>query len=248
MLMTEKYRYFLNKMSRDELVDCVVKSRNNLEKRAALLRRHISKLKAVKEHIRLHIKPISKDTRYTQPGSIKYLMFGREQTEQSLSVRMGKIGEEMIKKIIEITDSIELLKCGVQCIDLKTKKNKDVDLVWINESTKTIYYREAKGNIDLDSEKLPATLDKIEEILSKKFKPEYPDYTIDIGVFNWSIYNRKALKSVPSQIRTIEKRGIKVDHPEDLFKLLNFRWGEKDYYDFWREIGKSLREETVSNS
>tara|TARA_B100000963_G_scaffold361845_1_gene400240 strand:+ start:4255 stop:4983 length:729 start_codon:yes stop_codon:yes gene_type:complete len=242
--MKEDYIPFLEKMSRDELVDCVVKSRGRPQDlRAALLRRHIFKLKTVKEHIRLHINLISKTIRNTQPGSIKYLLFGSEPTEQSFSIRMGKIGEEMIKKIITITDNVELLKCGVQCIDIKTRKNKDIDLVWINETNKTIYYREAKGNIELDSEKLPATLDKIEEILYKKFKPEYPDYTIDIGVFNWSVYNRKALKSVPSQIRTIEKRGIKVEHPEDLFKLLNFRWGEKDYYEFWWEIGRSLREE-----
>ena len=103
---------------------------------------------------------------HTEPGSLKHLMFGSNPSEQSLSIKMGKVGEEMVKKIITENDDLELLTCGVQCIDPKTGKNKDLDLVWINKKNNTIYYREAKGNIELDSEKLPATIDKIVEILN----------------------------------------------------------------------------------
>ena len=140
------------------------------------------------------------------------------------------------------TDGIQLLRCGVQCIDPNTGKNKDVDLLWVNESTKTIYYREAKGNMNLDSEKLPATLDKIREILQTYISPKYPGYTIDIGVFNWSIYNREALKKTHPQIKQCENQGITVDHPEDLFKLLNFTWDKENYYKFFRKVGEILRE------
>ena len=168
-------------------------------------------------------------------------MFGSEPSEQALSIKMGKVGEEMIKKIIIETDNLELLTCGVQCIDLNTGKNKDLDLVWINNTTKTIYYREAKGNLELDSEKLPATIDKINEIITTHISPNYPDYTIDIGVFNWSIYNRNHLKKGLAQIKKCEQKGIKVEHPEDLFRLLNFRWNEADYYSFFRKVGKFFR-------
>ena len=137
----------------------------------------------------------------TQPGSIKHLMFGSEPSEQSLSIKMGRIGEIMIKIIITGSDNLELLTCGVQCIDPKTGKNKDLDLIWIDKSTKTIYYREVKGNIELDTEKLPATIDKIDEIINTHISPNYPDYTIDIGVFNWSIYNRNPLKKGLTHIK-----------------------------------------------
>ena len=178
----------------------------------------------------------------TQPGSIKYLMFGSEPSEQSLSIKMGRVGEIMIKIIITGSNNLELLTCGVQCIDPKTGKNKDLDLIWIDKSTKTIYYREVKGNIELDTEKLPATIDKIDEIINTHISPNYPDYTIDIGVFNWSIYNRNPLKKGLTHIKKCEDKDIKVEHPEDLFKLLNFNWDEENYYKFFRKVGKLFRE------
>jgi len=179
---------------------------------------------------------------HTEPGSLKHLMFGSEPSEQSLSIKMGKVGEEMVKKIITENDDLKLLICGVQCIDPKTERNKDLDLVWINKKNNTIYYREAKGNIELDSEKLPATIDKIVEILNTYISQNYPGYTINIAVFNWSIYNRKPLKKGLSQIKKCEERGVKVEHPEDLFKLLNFDWDEVAYYNFFRKVGKFFRE------
>lgn len=59
------------------------------------------------------------------------------------------------------------------------------------DKLKIIYYREAKGNIELDSEKLPATIDKMKEIIKTHISPKYPNYKYDVGIFNWSIYNRK---------------------------------------------------------
>lgn len=199
--------------------------------------------KQIEEFIMEKCKRIkNEDITRTEPGSIKYLMFGSEPSEHSLSIKMGKVGEEMIKEIINKTPNLKLLICGVQCVDPITGKNKDIDLIWINDTTKTIYYRESKGNIELDSEKLPATIDKIDEILKTHISPNYPDYTIDIGVFNWSIYNRKSLKKGLSQIKKCEKKGIKVEHPEDLFNLLNFHWDEDSYYNFFNKVGKFFRE------
>lgn len=202
----------------------------------------IQKVDRVKAHIRGDAKKIkNQGITHTKPGSIKYLLFSSEPSEQSISIKMGHCGEEMVKKLISETDGLELLKCGVQCIDPRTKKNKDVDLIWKNEKKRTIYYREAKGNIELDSEKLPATIDKVQEII-KWCGTNYPDYTIDTGVFNWSIYNRKVLKKGLSQIKKCEEKGIKVEHPEDLFNLIEFNWNEDDYYEFFREVGKFFRE------
>ena len=166
----------------------------------------------------------------TEPGSVKYLLFGSEPSRQAISIKMGKFGEEIIKKIINNSKNLELLTCGVQCVDFETKKKKDLDLLWKDELNKTIYYREAKGNIELDSEKLPATIEKVKELLETYIIPKYPGYIIDIGVFNWSIYNRKLLKKGLNHIKNCEKNGIKVEHMEDILKLLNFKWSEEDYY------------------
>lgn len=176
----------------------------------------------------------------TEPGSVKYLLFGSEPSRQAISIKMGKFGEEIIKKIINNSKNLELLTCGVQCVDFETKKKKDLDLLWKDELNKTIYYREAKGNIELDSEKLPATIEKVKELLETYIIPKYPGYIIDIGVFNWSIYNRKLLKKGLNHIKNCEKNGIKVEHMEDILKLLNFKWCEEDYYKFFITSGKHI--------
>jgi hypothetical protein len=179
----------------------------------------------------------------TQAGSLKYLMFGPQPSEQSLSIKMGKIGEEIIKKIIIETPHLELLGCGVQCIDNVSGKNKDLDLIWVDNNTNTIHYREVKGNLELDTEKLPATIQKMIEILTNYISTKYPGYNTDVAVFNWSIYNRNCLKKGISQIKKCENKHIKVEHPEDLFRLLNFDWDEGSYYEFFRKVGKYFSQE-----
>lgn len=187
-------------------------------------------------------KIIEQGPTMTQPGSLNYLMYGSEPSQQSISIKMGKIGEEIVKIIISRSPNLELLQCGTQCIDPHTKKNKDLDLLWKDERNKTIYYREAKANIELDSEKLPATIDKVTEIIETFIKPSHPDYTINVGVYNWSIYRREILKKGLSQIKKCESKGIKVEHPEDLFKLLDFEWSEEDYNTFFHKVGGRFRE------
>ena len=73
---------------------------------------------------------------YTEPGSLNYLLYGSEPSKQSLSIKMGKVGERMVQKIITEIDDLELLKCGVQCIDPNSGKNKDLDLLWIDKKNR----------------------------------------------------------------------------------------------------------------
>jgi len=183
----------------------------------------------------------------TKPGSISYMLYGPTPSRQAISIKMGKIGEVFVKIIINNSNNLHLLECGVQCIDNETGKNKDLDLLWKDERNKTIYYREAKGNIELDSEKLPATIKKVKEILDTYIKPKYPEYNIDIGVFNWSIYNRKQLERGISHIKKCEEKNIKVEHMEDMLKLLEFEWSQEDYNKFFRNVGITIDKMFNSN-
>ena len=173
----------------------------------------------------------------TEPGSINYLLYGSVPSRQATSIKMGTVGEVLIKKIIDHSSKLQLLQCGVHCIDPSTGKKKDLDLLWKNEEKKVIYYREAKGNIDLDSEKLPATVEKINEILNTYIVEKYPDYTIDIGVLNWSIYDRDILKKGLSNIKKCEAKNVKVEHMGDILKLLEFEWTSEQYTHFFRTVG-----------
>ena len=124
--------------------------------------------KQLEEYLMIYVKRIiMKGKKMTEPGSITYLLYGSTPSRQSMNIKLGKLGENMIKKIILETPHLDLLTCGVQCVDQETKKNKDLDLFWKDEKTKHIYYFEAKSNINLDSEKTPATIEKIIEIKKK---------------------------------------------------------------------------------
>jgi len=177
----------------------------------------------------------------TKPGSLKFLMFGPEPSDQSMSIKMGVIGEFIVKRIVLASPTLVLLKCGVQCINESTGEQKDLDIIWIDEAKKTIYYREAKSNIEMDTEKVKATIEKIKDIEETFIKPKYSGYTIDIGVFNWSIWNRDSLTSGISHIKKFEGNGIKVEHLGDMMQLLGFEWSEDAFTSLFRRVGTLLR-------
>jgi len=182
---------------------------------------------------------LKKQTTYTNPGSISYLLYGEILSEHSINIKFGTFGQIFAEELIKTKDNLELLKCGVQSIN-KIKK-KDIDLIFIDKDKIIVYYRELKGNISLDSEKLPATIDKCKEIESF-LKEKYSDYSIDMGILNWSVFNRKILDNkIVTHIKQFEKNGIKVDHMEDFLNIIDVSWDEDDFKLYYREIGNKIK-------
>jgi hypothetical protein len=182
-------------------------------------------------------KILEGDLTYTKPGSISHLIYGEKPSEQSINIKLGRFGEFLSKELIKTNNSLELLNCGIQQIN---DKKKDVDLIFKDEIKKTIYYRELKGNIELDTEKLPATISKCKEI-ENSLKSKNLEYSIDCGILNWSVYNRKILTAGISNIKTFENGGIKIDHMQDFLNIIDIEWNEDDYYLYFREIGTKIR-------
>jgi len=182
-------------------------------------------------------KTLKSELTLTKPGSISHLLFGEKPSEQSINIKMGRFGEFLVKELIKTNHKFELLNCGIQQIN---NKKKDVDLIFKDENNKIIYYRELKGNIELDTEKLPATITKCNEI-ENSLKTTYLDYTIDCGILNWSVYTRKILTAGLSNIKAFENGGIKIDHMEDFLNIINVYWNEDDYYSYFREIGTKIK-------
>lgn len=176
------------------------------------------------------------DITFTKPGSISYLIYGGKPSEQSINIKLGRLGEFIAKELIKYSINFQLLPCGIQQIN---DRKKDIDLIFMNNQTKTIYYRELKGNIELDTEKLPATIDKCKEIESS-LKIKFPDYHINFGILNWSVYNRSKLTAGMSHIKTFETEGVKIDHMEDFLKVIEIPWDENDFYSYFREIGSKI--------
>jgi hypothetical protein len=173
----------------------------------------------------------------TKPGSISYLLYGEKPSEQSIFIKLGKLGEFLSKELIKINHYLELFTCGIQQIN---DKKKDIDLIFKNESNKIIYYRELKGNIELDTEKIPATIKKCKDI-ENHLKSTYLDYTIDCGILNWSVYDRKILTAGISNINTFESNGIHINHMKDFLDIINVFWNENDYYLYFRKIGNKIK-------
>jgi len=183
-------------------------------------------------------KMLKTELTYTKPGSISYLLFNSKPSEQSVCIRMGRFGEFLAKELIQSNTNLKLLNCGVQKIN---DKNKDIDLLFQNscDKQKIIYYRELKGNIELDTEKIPATIKKCNEI-KYHLKSKYVDYHINCGILNWSVYNRNNISKSIYNIQTFEKSNIKIDHFEDFLHIIGIEWDEKDFYDYFKIIGNKI--------
>jgi hypothetical protein len=181
---------------------------------------------------------------FTKPGSISYLFFGKQISEQSVRIRFGHFGEYICKELILSTNNFELMSCGIQNLN---NIKKDIDLLFKDKNTKIIYYRELKGNIELDTEKIQATIEKCKYI-KKYLIDNYPDYTVNYGILNWSVYNNDYLTSGLSNIRALNKGDIQVDHMEDFFSILNIQWDENDFYRYFRKLGKLIKKLIILNN
>lgn len=173
---------------------------------------------------------------YTKPGSISYLLYGEKPSEQSINIKFGRFGEYISKEFVKINKNLQLLDCGVQQIN---DKKKDVDLLFKDEMNKKIYYRELKANIELDTEKLPATISKCKEI-EASLKKKYLDYDINCGILNWSVFNREVLTAGLSNIKAFENGGVKIDHMGDFMEIIGLTWNEENYYSYFREFGTKI--------
>ena len=194
-------------------------------------------LAAIKHKGKLWVSDMMlKNLTHTKPGSISHLLYGEKPSEQSVNIKFGRFGEFISKEMIKSNDNLELLECGVRMIN---NKMKDVDLIFMDKTTKVLYYRELKGNIELDTEKLPATIAKCNEIAAF-LKTKYGDTSIDYAILNWSIYDRRVLTCGLSNIRAFEKGGVKIEHFGEFSNIAGIDWCEEDFYSYFRDIGEHI--------
>lgn len=181
----------------------------------------------------------SKKITKTKKGSVSYLLFGQQLSKQSINIKFGTLLEQSYLQYISKQPGIVLGKTGVQTTFDKSKK--DFDIVWIDNAKKVVYYRECKTNIDLDSEKLPATTEKV-AALHKDLQIKYPDYEIDSGVFCPTIFSKKEIENstINNKVVQFEKRNVKVEFVQDILKYFKAETTEKEYYDHFNKMSKIL--------
>lgn len=139
---------------------------------------------------------------YTAPGSVVYLLYGRIKSDGSINSKTGQIGEYIAKELVKINPTFTLMQCGKHKIADTTI---DIDLLFKDETNKILYYYELKGNVNLDIHKYTENL-KIVHHHKGVLSDAYPDYTIQFGILNWSVYNKSVLpSSLVSKINDFEK-------------------------------------------
>lgn len=185
------------------------------------------------------IKEIVSNPTESLPGGLPYLLFGGGKVStQSLYIKVGKNFEKWFKFIAK-DSGMEILPDGV-IENVIGGKSKDIDLIFMDKRHKVIYYRELKSNLDLDTEKLPATYEKITKI-SKYLQNEYEGYEINSSLLTWAAYESTILPSrYKSKVRKCNENNVNVSYPSDFFKLLSVEISEKDYYSFFKELGKMV--------
>lgn len=186
-------------------------------------------------------KKINKaSTKMTMPGSLKHWLWGSEKSEQSMVIKFGRVFEKMIQEEVRSSTRFKLGTNGVQKITGQ-KRKKDIDLLFIDDSAKIIYYRELKANIDLDTEKLPATIDKI-KLIEEHLQTKYPSYSIDFGILCMSVYSKSLLENrLAKKVETYENSNVPVDFASDIFTILGINVSSGEYEAFGQELGHILR-------
>jgi len=174
------------------------------------------------------------------PGSLPWLLYGDGNiSTQSLYIKIGRNFEKWFKFIVGDND-MELLPDGV-IKNVIGNKSKDIDLLFKDEVEKVIHYREMKSNLELDTEKLPATYEKIKKV-TEYLENEYKGYTINSSLLHWSVYESSVLPNkYRNKIKECNKNNVGVTYPIDLFELLSVDISEEEYYKYFRELGKIIK-------
>jgi hypothetical protein len=183
------------------------------------------------------MQEITSKTTMTQHGSLPYLFLGSRKSTASIWIKIGRNFEKWFKYIV--------YDCGLTPLpdgiikNVIGNKSKDIDLLFMNEVDKIIYYRELKSNLELDTEKLKATYDKINKI-SEFLKKTYPTFKLDVSLFIWAVYSESDLpKKYNSKIKECNQNGVSVSFPSDLFELINADICQLSYEDLFKNLGNT---------
>ena len=67
-------------------------------------------------------KALEGELTFTKPGSISHLLYGENPSEQSINIKLGRLGEYLSKELIKTNHNLKLLNCGIQKINNKKKR------------------------------------------------------------------------------------------------------------------------------
>ncbi len=156
---------------------------------------------------------------------------------QAVSIRFGTLFEEALNDLVERCTLFEAITNSRAKTYITpegeltevTKGNKDVDILFRNDST--VYYRESKCNIELDSEKSKVTANKVNEV-SARLQILYPDCKIDAALLNMDWSGKRT-----------NFHGVRIEYASEFISRLGIEdISEQDYLDIGKAIGYAYKE------
>jgi len=168
------------------------------------------------------------------PGSGMYLLYGPVPSLQSLNIKFGRAMEKWFEEAVRVGhNNFTVMKSGVW-----KEISKDLDLIFRDDDNNVIYYRELKLNLNLDTEKIVSTYEKIAYIRSF-LRKKYPGYDIDAAALTWGIYDKDDM-TAQSKIKKASEYNVAVEDPSAFFKLVGTEISKLEYFSYFRQLGARL--------
>lgn len=167
--------------------------------------------------------------------SLSYLVDKKYSFSQSDCIKLGISMEKILSDII-----LEKNK-NLENIRPKNKKGShERDHLFVNHDTKTIFYSELKSNLNLDTEKCKATVNKCKDIY-KEVKLEYPGYSVKWWLLGLRYIEKTNInKTIFKKFEDVKENVIGVnEYLENLNTGVKFT--EEEYSFFINEIAKSFK-------
>ena len=208
-----------------------------------IIRNKTNKMRDIKNFEKILIEELDKDfsreLKMKERGSVGLEFCGEGVSEQSKNIRIGNSLETAINRFIRF--------CGYNIIDIKISDNNNhqVDTFFIKEGIGK--YFEQKANINLDTEKRRAVIDKIKELAST-LKKIFKIKDINYGILHTTLYEKEDADT-QRHYNNFTKKGIDVYCMKDLFNILDVDITKQELKDCYRSAGKFVTDklDKISN-
>ena len=165
------------------------------------------------------------------PSSLSYLVDTK--LSQSDCIKLGIGIEKYLIDIIQAYTTLDNIK------EKNKKGKKETDHLFMDPTTKTIYYAELKANLNLDTEKSKSTYNKCLDIVSL-LKETYPGYTIQWCLLGIRYTSRDTIpKIIRGRYSPIDANLYGIN---DYFTALNipFQFTEESYRQLVNVIATAM--------
>jgi hypothetical protein len=150
-------------------------------------------------------------------------------------IKLGQGVEHILNHFITLFSGLENIK------EKFTKKGgKEKDHLFKDEKNKRIIYAEIKGNINLDTEKSPATYNKCRAI-EEELKNTYTDYDVKMYLVNVRYYTKDIIPTdMKKKYKSIKDNLLGVNEYLNILSLTEQFTDENEYSIFMNSLSKKM--------